>query len=741
MPGWTWDWHVNPGHSMAYTQAERKRLADVTMRRFKEVFGEYPKIVAAWMLDGWTIEYMRRAYGTDAFAICREQDSIDAYGYRGGYFGGAYYPSRVNHLSAAVDFANAVDVPVFRMYTTCPIYTYGFSQAEFSRKGWCGTFEPVWLTGYHPEVVNCEMDMHYETQGLLNFSGLVTGQENVPWNWGRQAAGVENVCRELARRWKLGEFEVETMDESARKFRRLFPSGNPPVTQICPEDWAGLGHQTFWYNCRNYRLNVHRAGSRVYIRDCHKMDDAYVEKYYATPCRSWNAEYFIPPVFDTHMFGDTLDFGDGVTVGGAELDGEFESVESVAQGRDALKITAKRRDGTVATVLADERGFTVEGATLRYRQKDGVKGFAWSRTKSGLAFDYEGFRYSVGVTGEWADVSATGWTLRPSGGRIRFAMDSVSADPRAKGAEKVLEDSARVVFFGDSITHHGWWSLAISDWCFAKYPDRRYTFVNAGIGGDSTARAVARVAEDVAPADPTVVVTMLGMNDTWLTPEAYGANLERLRAELRARCPKAQLVWFTPSPYDPTVPEKPVAGKAERLVEFAAVVRALAARTGDACIDMNGPMTAYNLLRQRTDPKFSLCGKDGVHPRIDGGRYMGRIFLRAIGVDVTLEELERISDSPIGQLGQKIRDKLDLRQCYGMLRHFLLRKNLGERMDDLEAVKGFRAEYAEDPEVTKDYCWRFIDGYIRDWPARKKLTAEVDDLYAQIEQQRGGLRK
>lgn len=84
--GWKWDWHIIPGFSMAYTPQDREKLADEAMRKFKEVFGYYPKTVASWLIDTHTINYLAENYDISAFAICRDQVSTDAYTLIGGYF-------------------------------------------------------------------------------------------------------------------------------------------------------------------------------------------------------------------------------------------------------------------------------------------------------------------------------------------------------------------------------------------------------------------------------------------------------------------------------------------------------------------------------------------------------------------------------------------------------------------------------------------------------------------------------
>ena len=37
--GWSWDWHIIPGFSMAYTRKERELLIDTAMNKFKEIYG------------------------------------------------------------------------------------------------------------------------------------------------------------------------------------------------------------------------------------------------------------------------------------------------------------------------------------------------------------------------------------------------------------------------------------------------------------------------------------------------------------------------------------------------------------------------------------------------------------------------------------------------------------------------------------------------------------------------------
>lgn len=97
-PGYDWDWHVDPGFLPSYTYEQKTLLIDELMRKFREVFGEYPKSAGSWLLDIDSVRYMSEKYGVKAFGICREQLGVDAYTLWGGPYNQPYFPSKNNIL-------------------------------------------------------------------------------------------------------------------------------------------------------------------------------------------------------------------------------------------------------------------------------------------------------------------------------------------------------------------------------------------------------------------------------------------------------------------------------------------------------------------------------------------------------------------------------------------------------------------------------------------------------------------
>ena len=411
---WDWDWFINPGFLMAYDHDGRKKLIDAAFARFKAEFGAWPKSVGSWLLDAWSMEYMVKTYGVDGFCICREQDSTDAYGLRGGYSNGAYYPSRKNMLSAAVDMKNAVHAPVFKMLTPDPIYNYGLPHKlypGYPHSGGCPTMEPVWYGGHTQEIVDWYFRVYTETKGLLNLSYMQTGQENA-FGWPMISKGLPMQCAKIAAETAAGRVVVEKMGDTARAFKAAH-SANCPQTQIALEDWTGAGRKSVWYNSRFYRANLFMDGNRLFFRDIHKMADDFEEPFLDKVCEGWQALYYTPPIVDQWLFR-----GDEAS-GTMAFTGEFKSLETAGEGDDeasslrsrsletapspsrdsVLTVTATRTDGTSATVRFEEARIIITGCGLAseyaadFRKKISVK-------PGEVGFEFGGYGYSMPVRGK-----------------------------------------------------------------------------------------------------------------------------------------------------------------------------------------------------------------------------------------------------------------------------------------------------------------------------------------------------
>jgi len=238
----------------------------------------------------------------------------------------------------------------------------------------------------------------------------------------------------------------------------------------------------------------------------------------------------------------------------------------------------------------------------------------------------------------------------------------------AASAALPFKEGERVVFLGDSITRGGHHLRVIEDYVLTRYPGVDIRFRNAGVGGDTAAACASRVADDVTTFRPAWVAVMFGMNDiargcyvaeptqrqinsrNWALGH-HRDSMTDLSARLRAEIPGVNLVWCTPSPYDENVVYSPPIGTsvgADAALETCSVfVRGLAAKKGDRLVEFHSTMNAYNALRQQTDPSFTLCGTDRIHPGKVGGLYMGWRFLMDMGADALVSSVVLAADSAI----------------------------------------------------------------------------------------------
>ncbi len=210
---------------------------------------------------------------------------------------------------------------------------------------------------------------------------------------------------------------------------------------------------------------------------------------------------------------------------------------------------------------------------------------------------------------------------------------------------ETFADGETVVFLGDSITHGRLYHSMIYDYYLTRFPERKIHFVNAGIAGDSAGGALGRLEEDVISKHPTSVVIMLGMNDVGRSNyvanptaqqlasqagalERYRSNMDTLLGRLRAET-DAKLIVMTPSPFDQTavMERENQPGCNDALAKCGQIGRELAAKHGATVFDLHGPMTAFNLERQKSDPAYTIIGSDRVHPGLPGNLLMARLFL------------------------------------------------------------------------------------------------------------------
>lgn len=303
-----WDWHANVGFSIGYTPAEREQLIDAFMAEFKKVWGRHPDSVGCWFIDAHTLAYLQGKYGLAASCNCREQFGTDGYGLWGGYWSGAYYPSKKNSLLPGQTVAGQIPVPIFRMLGSDPIYQYA-SEIEpanfYEGYGGAGrtqdiiTLEPAPL---HPDCGGSNQEWirwffrNNFSEPVLSLGYAQVGQEN-SMGWDAIKAGLTEQFRQLKTLREQGVLTIQTLAESGRQFKRQFQV-SPPTAVCCLEDWKQEHRAAVWYMSRFQRLGFLVDDNQLYLRDWQLYDENYPEPYLNTQCHETHCLYDAMPIMD-----------------------------------------------------------------------------------------------------------------------------------------------------------------------------------------------------------------------------------------------------------------------------------------------------------------------------------------------------------------------------------------------------------------------------------------------------------
>ena len=409
-PGYDWDWFTDPGFRPAYTPAERERLIDEVFRRFREIFGTWPRVAGSWLLDAHSMAYMADRYGMDAFCVCREQYAVDAYTLWGGYFNGGYYASRRNMLMPAQTEAGQIPVPVFRMLGPDPIYCFDEDKYRPTLRG-CYTMEPSWDCGGDRGIMEWYFRTYYQTPAV-GLAHATTGQEN---SFGLSYFGKTYPMQAaLIDEWRrAGDLTVQTLGQTGRTFRAAHRT-TPPSSLSALSDWAGNGNRSVWYSSARYRANLFLAGGHLFFRDLRLFREDYAERYLTSPCRGKMGVYDTLPAVDGRLWSSENDPSELALADGAR------DLALRAEG-DVLTVTFRADDRSGEVVFAPDR-ITLRGTDAIYRpgRPDGET--TVTATPTGFDLTHRDFAYRIGVN-RAPEPFGTAWRLPGDGDQVVLLLD------------------------------------------------------------------------------------------------------------------------------------------------------------------------------------------------------------------------------------------------------------------------------------------------------------------------------
>lgn len=224
-----------------------------------------------------------------------------------------------------------------------------------------------------------------------------------------------------------------------------------------------------------------------------------------------------------------------------------------------------------------------------------------------------------------------------------FLLGSISL---SLASDKLLDNKSTILILGDSITQAGDYVIYFDAWLVKKFPDKRFTVINAGVASETISGLseenhaggkfprpdlYERLERVLAKTKPDLIISCYGINcgiykelDEERTARFRDGN-QRLREA--ARKYKAEIVHVTPPIFD-------YKGKAG--FDYDTVLSAYSAwmvkqrEQGWNVVDLHSEMRAKVDQARASKPEFTVQ-KDGVHPDSAGHWMMAQSLIAFFG--------------------------------------------------------------------------------------------------------------
>ncbi len=201
--------------------------------------------------------------------------------------------------------------------------------------------------------------------------------------------------------------------------------------------------------------------------------------------------------------------------------------------------------------------------------------------------------------------------------------------PQLKIRKKLSSGEAvRIACFGDSVTgvyYHTGSRRAYTDMLEIALqqaiPQANVEMFNAGISGNTTEDALARIDRDVISHRPDLVTVMFGLNDMTRVPlEAYRVNLKAIVTKCRAA--GSEVILATPNNVV-TTGDRPT----EKLIEYCDVIRQVGSELNIPVCDVYRELDA---VRAHAPFDWRLLMSDAIHPNMAGHKRIATCLAQTI---------------------------------------------------------------------------------------------------------------
>lgn len=277
---------------IGYSQADRIKIIDQYMKKFHGTFGFFPKTSVAWMIDSYSLQYLKEKYGITSNEITREQWGTDSYTEHGGP---PHYPYQPSDNWAMVPVAtNSGKLPyILRQTIADPVENYGdytsthTSQPNDYQKGKVG-FDYFQFLFYQAHQQPTET-YTFSLLGLENSMNSPTQDEFV-----KQLTFVAD--------WVKGSADRRVL--KASDFAQWMSIHNPNGIEVYQgETRDDENSKAWWLTSAAYRIRLRLSKGTLFISDIRLYDPNEQDPYWQQPAKRLGY-WIVPFLLDGSRFYD-----------------------------------------------------------------------------------------------------------------------------------------------------------------------------------------------------------------------------------------------------------------------------------------------------------------------------------------------------------------------------------------------------------------------------------------------------
>lgn len=283
------DWREGrSGLLVGYIPSERKKIIDTVFKLFHQHFGYFPTFTVSWMIDSWSLSYMRDTYGIRVHELTKEQFETDSYTLYGGIFNLPYFPSRYHPLVPAKNFNESLDLMIVRQTVSDISRNYGSYESFYTSQpndylsGDLSNF--TYFTKLLEESMSQNPGSRFALLGLENSSEWDIYKDE----YQRQLDHVskKSIASEL-RVVKPYDFYLEQKINEKINPARILKNIDFPQSGA------------WWYFGSTYRARLEMWDGSLYLTDLRIYPDALVDPYQNEPVTTSRSYWILPYLIDS----------------------------------------------------------------------------------------------------------------------------------------------------------------------------------------------------------------------------------------------------------------------------------------------------------------------------------------------------------------------------------------------------------------------------------------------------------